>query len=122
YEPIRENMTGWDSKAVENFYDWQSNAFEEPEWSTNANRQLNMDTEQKGFYAATRLTITDDLKVIAGGRISSWNREGVSYGTDTNFGDDGVFVPYVGALYDINEEHRVYASYTEIFNPQNKQD
>lgn len=122
YEPIRENMTGWDSKAVENFYDWQSNAFEEPEWSTNANRQLNMDTEQKGFYAATRLTITDDLKVIAGGRISSWNREGVSYGTDTNFGDDGVFVPYVGALYDINEEHRVYASYTEIFNPQNSKD
>lgn len=122
YEPIRENMTGWDSKAVENFYDWQSNAFEEPEWSTNANRQLNMDTEQKGFYAATRLTLTDDLKVIAGGRISSWNREGVSYGTDTNFGDDGVFVPYVGALYDINEEHRVYASYTEIFNPQNSKD
>lgn len=122
YEPIRENMTGWDSKAVENFYDWQSNAFEEPEWSTNANRQLNMDTEQKGFYAATRLTITDDLKVIAGGRISSWNREGISYGTDTNFGDDGVFVPYVGALYDINEEHRVYASYTEIFNPQNSKD
>ncbi|WP_330148587.1 TonB-dependent siderophore receptor [Shewanella oncorhynchi] len=122
YEPIRENMTGWDSKAVENFYDWQSNAFEEPEWSTNANRQLNMDTEQKGFYAATRLTLTDDLKVIAGGRISSWNREGISYGTDTNFGDDGVFVPYVGALYDINEEHRVYASYTEIFNPQNSKD
>ncbi|NLQ24925.1 TonB-dependent siderophore receptor [Shewanella sp. S-1] len=122
YEPIRENMTGWDSKAVENFYDWQSNAFEEPEWSTNANRQLNMDTEQKGLYAATRLTLTDDLKVIAGGRISSWNREGISYGTDTNFGDDGVFVPYVGALYDINEEHRVYASYTEIFNPQNSKD
>lgn len=43
----------------------------------------------------------------------------MSYGTDTNFGDDGVFVPYVGALYDINEEHRIYASYTGIFNPQN---
>ncbi|GGN29416.1 TonB-dependent receptor [Shewanella putrefaciens] len=119
YEPIREDMTGWDSKVVENFYDWRSNTFDEPQWSTNANRQLNMDTEQKGFYAATRLTITDDFKIIAGGRISSWNREGVSYGTSTNFGDDGVFVPYVGALYDINEEHRVYASYTEIFNPQN---
>ncbi len=119
YEPIREDMTGWDSKVVENFYDWRSNTFDEPQWSTDANRQLNMDTEQKGFYAATRLTITDDFKIIAGGRISSWNREGVSYGTSTNFGDDGVFVPYVGALYDINKEHRVYASYTEIFNPQN---
>ncbi|MEL4241206.1 TonB-dependent siderophore receptor [Shewanella xiamenensis] len=119
YEPIRDNMTGWDSQVVDNFYEWQQNQFAEPEWSSNANRQLNMDTEQKGFYAATRLTITDDFKLIAGGRISSWNREGVSYGTDTNFGDDGVFVPYVGALYDINKEHRIYASYTGIFNPQN---
>lgn len=119
FEPIRDNMSGWDSQPVDNFYEWQQNQFAEPEWSTDANRQLDMDTEQKGVYAATRLTITDDFKVIAGGRISSWNREGVSYGTDTNFGDDGVFVPYVGALYDINEAHRVYASYTEIFNPQN---
>ena len=122
YEPIRDDMSGWDSKPVDNFYEWPSNAFAEPEWSTDANRQLNMDTEQKGIYAATRLSITDDLNVIAGGRVSSWNREGVSYGTDTNFGDDGVFVPYIGALYDINDQHRIYASYTEIFNPQNYQD
>ncbi|QYK00672.1 TonB-dependent siderophore receptor [Shewanella psychrotolerans] len=122
YEPIRDNMSGFDSKTVDNFYEWQSNTFAEPVWSADANRQLNMDTEQKGFYAATRLTITDAFKVIAGGRISSWNRDGVSYGTDTNFGDDGVFVPYIGALYDINESHRVYASYTEIFNPQNNID
>ncbi|ABX49507.1 TonB-dependent siderophore receptor [Shewanella baltica OS195] len=119
FEPIRDNMSGYDNKPVDNFYEWQNNAFAEPEWSTDANRQLKMDTEQKGFYAATRFTITEALKIIAGGRISSWNREGVSYGTDTNFGDDGVFVPYVGALYDISEQHRAYASYTEIFNPQN---
>lgn len=122
FEPIRDNMSGWDAQTVDNFYQWQQNQFAEPEWSNDANRQLDMETEQKGFYAATRLTITDNFKVIAGGRISSWNREGVSYGTDTNFGDDGVFVPYLGALYDINKEHRVYASYTGIFNPQNKQD
>jgi outer membrane receptor for ferric coprogen and ferric-rhodotorulic acid len=122
YEPLRDDMTGYDAKPVDNFYEWQSQQFAEPEWSATANRQLNMDTEQKGFYAATRLTITDDFKVIGGGRISSWDREGVSYGTDTNFGDDGVFVPYIGALYDVTAQHRIYASYTEIFNPQNYQD
>lgn len=105
-------MSGYDNKPVDNFYEWQSNAFAEPEWSTDANRQLQMDTEQKGFYATTRLTITEALKIIAGGRISSWNREGVSYGTDTNFGDDGVFVPYVAVLYDISEQHRAYASFS----------
>lgn len=122
FEPIRDNMTGYDSKPVDNFYEWQDNTFDEPEWSSTANRQQDMDTEQKGFYAATRFTITDDFKVIAGGRVSSWNREGISYGTVTDFGDDGVFVPYLGALYDLTDQHRAYASYTEIFNPQNYKD
>ena len=122
YEPIRDDMSGWDNKPVDNFFDWGNTAFTEPQWSTDANRQMDMETEQKGFYAATRLTITDDLKLIAGGRISSWNREGVSYGTVTDFGDNGVFVPYIGALYDLTDQHRIYASYTEIFNPQNYKD
>ncbi len=30
-----------------------------------------------------------------------------------------MFIPYVGALYDITSNHRVYASYTRIFQPQN---
>ncbi|AYV14488.1 TonB-dependent siderophore receptor [Shewanella algae] len=126
YEPIRDNMNGYDAKVVDNFYDWQNSLFDEPEWSTTANdRQTKgqeLDTEQKGFYAATRLSINDDFKLIAGGRVSSWNQEGVSYGTATNYGDDGVFVPYVGALYDLTQGQRLYGSYTEIFNPQNKLD
>ncbi len=77
-------------------------------------------TEPKGFYAATRLSISDHFKLIAGGRVSSWNQQGVSYGTATDYGDDGVFVPYVGVLYDFTQGQ--YGSYTEIFNLQNKLD
>lgn len=36
------------------------------------------------------------------------------------YGDDGVFVP-TGVLYDLNDDHRLYPSYAETFNPQNKQ-
>lgn len=64
------------------------------------------------------MSVSDELKLVAGGRISSWNREGISWG-DVNYGNNGEFVPYFGALYDLSEQHRVYASYTEIFNPQN---
>ncbi|MCH1925767.1 TonB-dependent siderophore receptor [Shewanella sp. C32] len=111
--------TAYDANPVTNFYDWQhGNTFGEPEWDTTAARNQELETEQKGFYAATRLAITDELKVIAGGRISSWNREGINWGNAT-FGNNGEFVPYLGALYDLNEQHRIYASYTEIFNPQN---
>ncbi|KFZ36638.1 porin [Shewanella mangrovi] len=120
YEPTPLAGGGfYDAMPVDDFYSWQQgDTFAEPEWSTTASRNQDLETEQKGFYAATRLSITDELKVIAGGRISSWNREGISWG-DVNYGNNGEFVPYLGALYDVNEQHRIYASYTEIFNPQN---
>ena len=107
--------------AVGNFFEWDG-SFAEPTWSDQASVAQDMDTEQTGYYGATRLSLTDNFKVIAGGRLASWEREGESYGTVTDFGDDNVFIPYAGALYDVSEQHRVYASYTEIFKPQNAQD
>ena len=104
-----------------NFYQWDG-SFAQPQWASQGSVAQDMDTTQKGLYAATRLSVSEALKFIAGGRISSWERSGVSYGTPTNFGDNGVFIPYAGALYDLSAEHRLYASYTEIFMPQNAQD
>nr|WP_275446465.1 TonB-dependent siderophore receptor [Pseudoalteromonas sp. OF7H-1] len=106
---------------VGNFYEWDGN-FPEPTWGTETSVAQDMDTEQTGFYAATRLNLSDELNVIAGGRLSSWQREGESYVIITDFGDNGVFIPYAGALYDMSTTQRVYASYTEIFQPQNAQD
>jgi outer membrane receptor for ferric coprogen and ferric-rhodotorulic acid len=97
-------------------------SFQQPDWSPTGTLEVDLETEQTGTYAATRLNITDALKVIVGGRASSWERTGVNYGVNSDFGDSGVFVPYAGALYDLNESHRLYASYTEIFMPQNAQD
>jgi outer membrane receptor for ferric coprogen and ferric-rhodotorulic acid len=58
---------------------------------------------------------------VAGARLASWSQKGFNYGT-FDFGDDNVFVPYLGALYDLTPNHRLYASYTEIFQPQNARD
>ncbi|BFM06066.1 TonB-dependent siderophore receptor [Halioxenophilus aromaticivorans] len=108
--------------AVDNFYQWNGD-FLQPQWSDSPTTTAqDMDTEQEGLFAATRINVSDALKVILGGRISSWQRSGQSYATVTDFGEDDVLVPYFGVLYDINDEHRVYASYTSIFNPQNAQD
>ncbi|WP_268406239.1 TonB-dependent siderophore receptor [Alteromonas sp. a30] len=106
---------------VGNFFEWNGE-FPEPDWSTESSIAQDMDTEQKGFYGATRFHINDDLKVIVGARLSSWDRTGISYDVVTDFGEDDVLIPYTGVLYDINQQHRVYASYTEIFQPQNAQD
>lgn len=86
-------------------------------------------TKQRGLYVANRFRLSTALSLIAGARLSSWQT-----GTD-NFDTDGRFTqttgeykvsneltPYIGLVYDINPHHTVYASYTDIFSPQNYKD
>ncbi|MGM8226658.1 TonB-dependent siderophore receptor [Cellvibrio sp. ARAG 10.3] len=86
-------------------------------------------TEQFGVYVANRFSLTDALSAVVGARVTSWET-----GTD-NFDTTGTFVnttgsfevndeltPYVGLVYDINQTYSLYASYTDIFNPQNYKD
>lgn len=96
--------------------------FPEPTWGTTAVRNEQERIEQTGYYGAFRLNVADPFKVILGGRISSWNQKGFAWSGPSDYGDDNVFIPYVGALYDVTSNHRVYASYTKIFQPQNLYD
>lgn len=102
-------------------YDWDGD-FPRPDFSTVASHDQAIETEQTGYFAATRLNLTDTFKVIAGARASSWERVGAEYGVIQNYSADDVVIPYVGALYDLTPTHRLYASYTEIFQPQNLRD
>jgi outer membrane receptor for ferric coprogen and ferric-rhodotorulic acid len=102
-------------------FTWDGN-FPRPEFSNVGSHDQDIETEQTGYYAATRLNLTDAFKVIGGARISSWDRVGSQYGATENYSADDVVVPYVGALYDLTPNHRLYASYTEIFQPQNLRD
>lgn len=103
--------------VVGDFNQWDG-SFPEPTWGASS-VAVAFDTEQTGYYAATRVSLTEQLKLVAGGRLSTWEREGINYGTIENYGNDDVFVPYVGLLYEINGNHNVYISQTDIFNPQN---
>lgn len=73
---------------------------------------------QWGAYAATRLRLTDNLALIAGGRVTNWK----DHSNTTLRKENGVFTPYAGLVYDWNEQWATYASYTQIFNPQSSQD
>lgn len=112
--------SGWDSVPAGNYYQW--GAMPEPVWTAESTLRDDNETRQTGIYASTRFSVTDDLKVIAGGRLASWERQRTNYGVYSSYGDDDVFIPYLGVLYDLNEQHRVYASYTEIMTPQNARD
>jgi outer membrane receptor for ferric coprogen and ferric-rhodotorulic acid len=106
--------------GIGDFNEWNG-SYPEPGWGP-ANLDMDLRTKQWGYFGATRLSLSDPLKVILGARIASWTREGLSYGEDVDFGDRNKFIPYVGALYDIAPGQTVYASYTKIFKPQENQD
>lgn len=97
-------------------------AFPEPVWDTTPVRNEVERIKQTGYYGAVRLNVADPLKIIAGGRLASWRQTGRNWSGPSSYGDDDVFIPYVGVLADITSNHRLYASYTKIFQPQNLRD
>lgn len=102
-------------------YTWNGD-FPKPDFAATPTQYTDNKTVQTGYFAATRLNLTDDLKLIGGARLSSWKRSGINGGAADNYASDDVVIPYVGILYDLTAAHRLYGSYTEIFQPQNVRD
>ncbi|WP_444756442.1 TonB-dependent siderophore receptor [Pseudomonas sp. A014] len=76
---------------------------------------------QEGVYATTRLSLADPLKLILGGRLDWYDYDQ----RDNNDGDYKVtrnVTRYGGLIYDLDEHHSVYVSYTDIFTPQSGKD
>lgn len=78
-------------------------------------------TRQKGVYATTRLSVADPLTAILGARLSWWEYE-VPSQPASDYDIDRETTPYLGLVYDIARDWSAYASYTEIFTPQNAYD
>lgn len=75
---------------------------------------------ERGVNAMTRLDPADSVKVILGGRLDWYEYENRS-------GDGSYKVPrnvtrYAGVLYDVDARHTLYASFTDVFQPQTAQD
>ena len=77
-------------------------------------------TTQDGVYITTRLSLADPLKLILGGRLDWYdydNRDGSGdYKVTRNL------TRYAGLIYEIDDHHSVYVSYSDIFTPQSSKD
>lgn len=90
------------------------------------------DTEEEAIYASTQLRATDALSFLIGGRVSwyendPWTRRWFSGGDGAKvqgvpIEESAVFTPYAGIVYDVSKELSVYASYTDIFQPNTLND
>ncbi|NWD27456.1 TonB-dependent siderophore receptor [Pseudomonas yamanorum] len=112
-------ISDWNGKGYWNlapnlvdFNTWHGHA-PQPDWG--APQQYIDDTiRQTGAYMTTRLNLADDLKLLLGGRVVNYHLTG----NNPSYRETGRFVPYVGVVYDLNDTYSVYASYTDIFMPQ----
>ncbi|MGL4316194.1 MAG: TonB-dependent siderophore receptor [Pseudomonas sp.] len=112
-------LTGFD--GVANF-DSYKGEFPEPIWGPRGDYGYS-ETRQKGLYAATRLNVTDELKVILGARESWYEKTSDDIYSEVSKVDvDNEVTPYAGLVYDLTENISAYASYTEIFLPQSVRD
>ncbi|WP_222718361.1 TonB-dependent siderophore receptor [Aliarcobacter vitoriensis] len=77
-------------------------------------------TTQTGIYLAGKFSLMEDLKLITGLRVSNWKYDSGDGVGNREFKNE--ITPYAGLVYDIDEHHSVYASYTDIFQPQSSKD
>ncbi|WP_437879707.1 TonB-dependent siderophore receptor [Pseudomonas sp. LRF_L74] len=109
--------------SVDNIYQWDGNPGGKPHLSKTEENMTRQ--RQSGLYTAVRLKPADPLSVIIGTRVSWWNTSEESSDdlTGEHYDPDrvkksGVVTPYAGIVYDLDDRYSVYASYTNIFQPQ----
>ncbi|MFC7289003.1 TonB-dependent siderophore receptor [Herminiimonas glaciei] len=105
----------WTLLSIPNIYTWDGNT------PLNPNKQIQgsyTDEENvSSAYSTVRFKPTDALSLILGSRITSWERLQSSV-KDARY-ENGKVTPYAGLVYDFNKNWSGYASYTDIFKPQN---
>ena len=91
---------------------------EEPSWDmSKTSGEMHIRQKNQSLYAATRLHLNDDLKLLLGANYVQAESSGSSYGKDTVYDEDKV-LSYAGLTYNFSPEYTGYLSYTSIFRPQ----
>ncbi|MCI0914562.1 TonB-dependent siderophore receptor [Pseudomonas putida] len=76
---------------------------------------------QEGVYMTTRLSLADPLKLILGGRLD-WYDYDNKESSSADYKVTRNVTRYAGLIYDLDDHHSVYVSYSDIFNPQDYKD
>lgn len=117
----------WDypNTSIANYYSWRGTGQPEPDWvyrgeAGNAERQ-------SAAFGTLRVKPVAPLSVIAGGRITNWLRDAwnapvTGARTTSRVEEKGQLTPYAGLVLDVTRQVSLYASYTDIFQPQEYRD
>lgn len=110
--------------AMGNVYDYDPRSFARPAAYLAPSSSYVPEITQSGIYAMVRFHVFDPLRVMIGGRYSKYRFE--SDFTDlvydevssTLYEDNGVFTPYGGIVYELNQDWSLYTSIGETYSSQ----
>ncbi|UOD29295.1 TonB-dependent siderophore receptor [Massilia violaceinigra] len=113
--------------TIADYRNWTGKVPQPASWRTGASSTAV--TEQSGAYLAARLRLADPLQVIAGARLSTWktrtdnvNTKGEFVNATARYASKDVLTPYAGVVFDLAPNTSLYASYSDLFKPQNYKD
>ncbi|AOA59941.1 TonB-dependent siderophore receptor [Acinetobacter larvae] len=121
YSGWNNNFT-WDSH-IDDIFSWDGRRPARPE--TMISGWYGTNEHNLSAFSTVRFKIIDPLAVILGARVENWDRKISSYDQKTDqldikkLKETGKVTPYFGITYDLTDHWTAYASYTNIFAPQN---
>lgn len=98
-----------------NVYLWDPHSVPKPNLTSYTSNGTTSIT-QKGIYTLGRIKIFDPLTLVGGGRLSWWEQEAPTY----HFKPHRKFTPYGGIIWDFAKNWSWYASFAEVYQPQDK--
>jgi outer membrane receptor for ferric coprogen and ferric-rhodotorulic acid len=101
-------------------FPYAMDAIPEPEWGDKT-EYANIDMTINRFFGSTKLNISEKFFVVAGINVIDFSRQGVNSGVDID-NNESEISPYIGATYGITEDINLYASYSDIYQPQEQYD
>jgi outer membrane receptor for ferric coprogen and ferric-rhodotorulic acid len=73
------------------------------------------------YFGSTKISVTNELFVIAGFNAIDFERSGNNAGTTID-NEESEASPYVGATYAVTENINTYVSYSDVYQPQEQYD
>ena len=98
--------------------DWNGDYPEPDAWVAYPTTLGDATVKERSLYGAAKLDLAERWTAVAGARLSWADAVGEQYGSSQETDVDNELTPYAGLIYDVTDWTSLYASYTEIFDPQ----
>lgn len=102
-------------------FPYPGNVIPEPIWGPRYRYEYGDQTLTR-LYGAARLSLGERVKAIVGFNHARFNRDGGYYWDETYAQTQSKFSPYAGLTVDITDRVLAYASYSDIYQPQDQTD